>query len=118
MRRANREAINYIPHYFSTSVTQATDAESNAQRSFAKSISVDEIVVGLLDASSYEKSEVEVDCRRELIRIVKSDSKKAKSRLNPIKALKPTEWVSVGAFSPLSWPRQAVCSSAVLQGKD
>jgi len=110
--RASREASNYVPQYFVTSVTEATDPESNAQRSLAKSMSNDEIIVGFLDPSSYEKSEVEVDCERDLVRIVKSDSKTAESRLNPIKPKKPKDWVNVGAFSPLLWPQKAVCSTA------
>ena len=117
--RARREASNYVPQYFvstrlggteSETASGAIDPEIKAQKSLAKAMSDQEIIVGLLPPSSYEKSELEVDCDRRVFRIVRSASKAAMSRLNSALPKARNDWVYAGAFSPILWPQKVVCA--------
>ena len=116
---ADREALKYVPQYFEITIPKgvkeqiesgATDSEIAAQKAMAKGVSDEEIVVGFLNPLSYEKSEVEVDCKRGLFRVVSSDSKIAMSRLNPVLPKTRKDWTHAFDVSPISWPQKAICS--------
>ena len=117
--RADREALKYVPQYFEITIPKGvtaqsesgpTDLEIEAQKAMAKGLSDQEIVVGFLNPLSYEKSEVEVDCKRGVFRVVSSDSKIAMSRLNPVLPKTRKDWAYAIDLSPISWPQKAICS--------
>lgn len=125
--RANREASNYVPEYFEITLPKGIDAEIElgaiaadikAQKTMAKTVSDQEIVVGFLNPLSYEKSEVEVDCERGVFRVVSSDSKIAMSRLNPVLQKTRKGWAHAIDVSPISWPQKAICSELKALGSN